>query len=316
MKKILICGATGFIGRNVAEYFSDKESYEVFGTYFKSMPYNNSKINFLEADLTKKEDVNRIIKGKDIIIQAAAYCTGSKDIIDRPYVHTTENVIMNTLIFREAFEQGVSHVIFPSCTTMYGSSDIPVKEDSFSHEKIPEKYLACGKMKVYLEDMCKLFSNFGETKFTAMRHSNLYGPYDRFDLEKSHVFGATITKVMQAKEGNKINVWGTGEEERDLLYVLDMVDFISKAIDKQQTPYELVNVGLGKSISVSDLVKKIIDISGKNLGIEYDSTKPTIKTKLALDCSKAKENFGWEPQVSLEEGIQKTIYWYKENIKS
>jgi len=315
MKKLLVCGATGFIGRNVAEYFSNQEKYEVYGTHFSSKPYDNQKINFLEADLTKKEDVNRIIKGKDIIIQAAAYCTGSKDIIDRPYVHTTDNIIMNTLVFREAFEQEVSHVIFPSCTTMYASNENPAKESDFSHEKIPEKYLACGKMKVYLEDMCKLFASCGDTKFTTMRHSNIYGPHDRFDLEKSHVFGATITKVMQAKEEEKVNVWGTGEEERDLLYALDMADFIYKAIERQKTSFELVNVGRGKSISVSDLVKKVIKISGKNLGIEYDPTKPTIKTKLALDCTKAKKEFGWEHETSLDEGIKKVIDWYKENIK-
>ena len=315
-KKILVCGATGFIGRNVAEYFSDKKNYEVFGTYFKSIPYDNSKINFLKADLTKKEDVDRVVKGKDIVIQMSATTSGAKDIISKPYIHVTDNAITNHLLLRSAFENSVENFIFPSCTVMYPPwNDAPLKETDFTGE-VEDKYFGAAWMKVSLEKACEFFSRLGKTKHTVFRHSNIYGPYDKYDLEKSHVFGATITKVMQAKEGNKINVWGTGEEERDLLYVLDMVDFISKAIDKQQTPYELVNVGLGKSISVSDLVKKIIDISGKNLGIEYDSTKPTIKTKLALDCSKAKENFGWEPQVSLEEGIQKTIYWYKENIKS
>ena len=86
-------------------------------------------------------------------------------------------------------------------------------------------------------------------------------------------------------------------------------------MEKQTSPYELLNVGLGKSISISDLVKKVIEASGKNLEIVYDTTKPTIKTKVALDCSKAKEIFGWEPRVSLDEGIKKTIGWYKENIK-
>jgi len=78
--------------------------------------------------------------------------------------------------------------------------------------------------------------------------------------------------------------------------------------------FELVNVGLGKSIPIKELVKKIIDESGKNLKIKYDTSKPTIQTKVALDYSKAKEKFGWEPKHSLEEGIKKTLQWYKQNI--
>lgn len=313
-KRILICGATGFIGRNVAEYFSDKEKYEVSGTYFKSSPYENSKINFLEADLTKKEDVDRVVRNKDIIVQMSATTSGAKDIINKPYIHVTDNAITNHLLLRSAFENSVENFIFPSCTVMYPPwSNLPLKETDFTGE-VEDKYFGAAWMKVGLEKTCEFFSRLGKTKHTAFRHSNIYGPHDKYDLEKSHVFGATITKVMQAPEGSKITVWGTGEEERDLLYVDDLVSFIETAIDKQQSQYELVNVGLGKSTSVGNLVKKIIDISGKNLGIEYDSSKPTIKTKLTLDCTKAKEVFGWEPKVSLDEGIEKTIKWYRANI--
>jgi nucleoside-diphosphate-sugar epimerase len=313
-KKILVCGATGFIGRNVAEYFSNKKDYEVFGTYFKSKPYENSNINFLEANLTIKEDVDRVVKGKDIIVQMSATSSGAEDIINRPYIFVTDNAVTNHLLLRAAFENSVKNFIFPSCTVMYPPwNDLPLKETDFTGE-IEKKYFGGAWMKVGLEKTCEFFSGLGKTKHTVFRHSNVYGPYDKYDLEKSHVFGGTITKVMRAEEGSKIQVWGTGEEERDLLYVDDILYFIERAIDKQQNYFELVNVGLGKSISVGNLVQKIIDISGKNLSIEYDSTKPTIKTKLALDCTKAKEVFEWEPKVSLDEGIKKTIDWYKENL--
>jgi len=119
---------------------------------------------------------------------------------------------------------------------------------------------------------------------------------------------------MTAKEGDSIIVWGDGQEERDLLYVSDVLSFIEKAIDKQENQFELMNVGLGKSISISDLVKKIIKISKKNLKIEYDISKPTIKTRVSLDCTKAKEKFDWSPKVSLDEGIKKTIDWYRKNL--
>ncbi|MBA7709866.1 dTDP-glucose 4,6-dehydratase [subsurface metagenome] len=109
-------------------------------------------------------------------------------------------------------------------------------------------------------------------------------------------------------------VWGAGEEERDLLYVSDLVKFVELAIGKQESAFELYNAGYGSSISVKDLVAKIIKSSGKNLKIEHDLTKPSIKTKLFLDTTKAKSSLGWSPEVSLDEGIRKTIDWYRMNI--
>ncbi|MDO8436448.1 MAG: NAD-dependent epimerase/dehydratase family protein, partial [bacterium] len=292
-KKILICGAAGFIGRNMAEYFAQRGDFEIFGTYFNSEPLSNPKITMIKANLTNKEDVGRAVKGMDIIIQAAATTSGAKDIVEKPYYHVTDNAIMNSLIFRAAYEYNVSHIIFFSCTVMYQSSDNPVKETDFdANKEIYPNYFGVGWTKVYIEKMCEFYSKIGNAKYTVIRHSNIYGPHDKFDLEKSHVFGATMTKVMTTKDGGKVVVWGTGEEARDLLYISDLVNFVELAIDKQQSKFELYNVGLGAFVSVVDLVKKIIAISKRNLQIEYDTSKPTIKTKLRLDSSKAKNSLG------------------------
>jgi len=316
-KKVLVCGATGFIGRNIAEYLAKRDDFEIIGTYLNSEPLENPKIKMMQADLTNKEEVNRVIKeGVDIIIQAAATTSGAKDIVTKPFYHVTDNAVMNSLIFRSAFEHKVSHVVFFSCTVMYQSSDIPVKETDFDPNKeIYPSYFGVGWTKVYIEKVCEFYSRIGNAKYTAIRHSNVYGPYDKFDLEKSHVFGATMTKVMTAKNGGEIMVWGTGEEERDLLYVSDLVDFVELAIDKQESEFELYNVGYGSSISVGNLVKKIITCLGKDIGIEYDLSKPSIKTKLCLDITKANNSFGWFPKISLDEGIRKTLEWYKSNIQ-
>ena len=126
------------------------------------------------------------------------------------------------------------------------------------------------------------------------------------------MFGDTITKVMTSNNG-KVNVWGTGEEARDLLYIQDLVEFVDAAIEKQTTPFELFNVGLGKATQVKEVVKKIIKHSGKEIEMVHDLSKPTIPTSLFLDCTKAKELLDWEPKVNLDEGIQKTLNWYINN---
>lgn len=120
-----------------------------------------------------------------------------------------------------------------------------------------------------------------------------------------------MTKVMTAGDG-KIIVWGSGEEERDLLYISDLTDFVELSIKKQKSSFELYNVGYGASTSINNLVKNIVACSGKDIKIEYDLSKPTIKTKLCLDTAKAKDSLGWSPKVSLSEGIQRTMQWYKE----
>ena len=311
--KVLICGATGFIGRNLTEQLSRRHDLEVHAVHFQRPEYHCPNVTWHYADLRKPEDVERVIAGMDIIIQAAATTSGAKDIVTRPYIHVTDNAVMNSYLFRAAYEHKVKHVVFFSCTVMYHSSEKGLKETDFdANRSLHPRYFGVGNTKLYIEKMCEFYASISDTKFTAIRHSNIYGAHDKFDLERSHVFGATITKVMTAKD--KITVWGTGEEERDLLHVDDLINFIELAIEKQPENYRLYNCGYGQAIAIKDLVNKIVKYSGKKLTIEHDLSQPTIKTSLFLDCSLAKTELGWVPNISLDEGIQKTLAWWDENI--
>ena len=248
MKNILICGATGFIGRNLLEFYNKKD-YNITATYFKTesvisnQEYKNVK--WVKCDLRNPDDVKFVMNGIDIVLQFAATTSGANDIVNRPYIHVTDNAVMNSLILRECYEQNVEHIIFPSCTVMYQPADYAQKETDWNaQDEIFPTYFGVGNTKVYIEKMCEFFSRLGKTKHTVLRHSNMYGPHDKYDLEKSHVFGATITKVMTNKDGI-LNVWGTGEGGRDLLHVDDLVNFVDLSINKQESSYELFNVGLG-----------------------------------------------------------------------
>jgi len=196
---------------------------------------------------------------------------------------------------------------------MYQSSKSALKESDFdANNELHPRYFGVGNTKIYIEKMCDFYSRIGETKFTAIRHSNIYGPYDKYDLDRSHFFGASITKVMCADD--KISVWGTGEEERDLLHANDLNNFLELAIKNQKEKYRLYNCGSGKAESVINIIKKIIKLSGKNLQIEHDLSQPSIKTSLFIDYSLAKKELGWQPLISIDEGIASTIKWWEENI--
>lgn len=312
-KKILICGATGFIGRNMAERFARSGEYEVHAVRFNRPEYALPNTVWHKADLRDPAACEKLVSGMDVIVQAAATTSGSKDIVSKPFIHVTDNAVMNSYLFRAAFEAKVKHVVFFSCTVMYPSSEKALKESDFdANTPLHPRYFGVGNTKLYIEKMCEFFAGISQTKFTAIRHSNIYGAYDKFDLERSHVFGATVTKVMTAAD--KITVWGTGEEERDLLHVDDLCDFVEAAIARQPDKYRLYNCGLGQKISIKELVHKIVAASGKKLAIEHDLSAPTIKTSLFLDCSRAKDELGWQPKISLDAGIARTVGWWRDHI--
>ncbi len=311
--KILVCGATGFIGRNIVEEFASNQKYEIVATYHIKKPFHHSNVKWVKVDLLNTEEVEFVINGIDIIIQSAAITTGINQVFLNPEVHVTNNAIMNSLIFRAANKYKVKHLVFFSCTTILQNSETPLKENNFdANAELYPKYFGSGWTKIYLEKMCEFFSRIGQTRFTVIRHSNTYGPWDKFDLVNSHVFGATITKVLT--QNSEIEIWGTGKEKRDLIYVSDLVNLVQLVIENQNTSFEVYNAGGRDFIEISELVNKVMNLAGKTLNIKYNLEKPATNFSVRLDSSKAEKDFGWSQQVSLESGIEKTInFWLAEN---
>lgn len=308
-KRVLICGASGFIGRNLFETLSQRGDLEVSGLCFQKNPFpGNPKIG--TADLRVPAQVEEAISETDVLIQAAAVTAGSKAVSKAPHEFITDNVMMNTLLWQAAHRKKIPHVIFMSCTVMYPDLDRPVVEgDTVFGDDLPSAYFGGAWIKIFAEKLARFYSSQGETRFTAIRHSNIYGPHDKFDLDRAHVFGASVTKVLNAPEGGKVELHGSGKAVRDLLYISDLVRFVEMAMEKQQTPFEIFNVGLGEGISVKELVQKMVTLSGKNLEVVCDLRQRSIDNKLILNCAKAKTEIGWEPRISLEEGILKTLDW-------
>ena len=314
MKKILLCGATGFIGKNITLELAKNKNYEIHAVRYKRQKYETPKnVIWHKADLRNPDSVNKLTKNIDIVVQLAATTSGSKDIVSKPFIHVTDNAVMNSYILRSCFNNKVKHFIFTSCTVMYPSSKKSTKESDFNG-KIIEKYKGVGETKVYIEKIAKFFSTLGQTKHTIIRHSNIYGPHDKYDLEKSHVFGATITKVMNAK--NSLDVWGDGSEIRDFLHVNDLASFIKTVINKQKNVYEIYNCGSGVPISIKKICHLIVKISKKPLKINFNKNKPTISFDLHLNCEKAEKELGWKPKITIEDGIKKTLIWWGKNIKN
>jgi len=307
-KKVLITGATGFIGRNMVQHFAANPAYDVHAVAFTRPFYECNNVNFSYGDLCDEETVENLMENVDILIQAAAVTSGCKDTFERPWVHVTDNAVMNSYLMRAAHIHKVKHVIFFSCSTMYPDGHVS-EETPISPNP---RYFGMVNTKLYIEKLCAFYSGLGNTKYTVIRGSNFYGPYDKFDLDRAHVFGATITKVMKAED--EVVVWGDGKEARDLVYIDDLVDFVDCALERQTGNFGLYNCGLGIATPIGELVDKIIKNSGKDIGIKYDTTKPSIPVSFSLDCSLAEKELGWKPKTSLHRGIVKTLEWYNDNF--
>lgn len=315
-KKIIILGATGFIGRNIMDFFAKKNEYKIFATYNKKPKIKIKKVKWIKADLTNKKQVNNLFKNIDIVIQAAATTSGANVIINSPQDHVTDNAIMNSYIMRACHENNVKHVIFFSCTVMYPNSKTPLME---SHEidsnKIFKKYYGVANTKIYIEKICKFYSSLGKTKFTCIRHSNIYGCHDKFDAQNSHFFGSTIKKISNLKNNKVLEVWGKCNEKRDMLSIHDLTSFVYKVIKKQKKPFELINCSYGKSFKIIDIIKMMIKESNKNLKIKYNLDKPSLSIDILVNNFKAKKEFNWKPKIDLKSGIIETLKWYEKNIK-
>jgi len=311
-KRVLVCGASGFIGRNIFEALSKNSSLDVYGTCFRNKFSDNPRL--IEVDLRKSKNVNEVTRGMDVVIHAAALTDGLGAVMADPDQYIADNIVMNTLIADAVRSNKVSHLVSMGCSVVYPSGPKRHKEGETDLSLIHPQYFMGARIKINMEDLCQFYSRSSSTRFTMIRHSNIYGPYDKFNLQKGHVFAATIKKVLSAKDGDDIIVWGEGKEKRDLLYISDLVDFVETAITKNFEPkYSIFNVSSGIAISVSDLVKKIIKISGKNLSIRYDPSRPSLGNQIVLDWQKAYNAFDWQPKVDLNQGIRQTIDWYLKN---
>jgi nucleoside-diphosphate-sugar epimerase len=311
-KRIVVCGATGFIGRNIVERLAADPGVELTAVRHRRPGYALPGLRWIEADLTRDEGARAAVAGADVVIQAAATTSGAKDIVERPYIHATDNAVMNSLLLRACHEAKTGHFVFFSCSVMYQPSDRPVREADFDGAKpLFPAYVAAGWTKIYVERMCEMYAGFGRLRCTALRHSNVYGPHDKFDLERSHMLGATVTKAMTAPDGGTLTVWGTGAEARDLLYVGDLVRCVEMVIARQAAPFALYNVGRGEAVKVRDVVAQVIAATGRRIAIAHDLSRPTIPFSLALDCARIAAEIGWRPETTLAQGLARTIAYWK-----
>lgn len=312
-KKILVAGGTGFVGVNLINRLLNLNAGIRATLHQKPAVINDPRIQYLKADLRNPEDCTRAMKGIDYVFMCAANTSGAAVIQNKPLTHVTPNVIMNTLTLEAAYNAKVKKYLWLSSNTVYPPADHPVKEEEMMSGPPFEKYFSVAWMKRFGEILCEVYSTKINNPMTTIviRPANIYGPFDDFAWETSHVVPALIRKVVERH--NPIEVWGDGTEIKDLIYVDDSVDGILLAMEKINT-FDTINIGTGIPVTIKDALTAALEADNyQNVKITFNASKPTMIPKRLIDVSKARQDLGFEAKTKLKDGIKKTLEWYKDN---
>jgi len=312
-KKILITGGAGFVGTNLIKRFLELGVEDVRATIHRKEPsILNKAVDYVRCDLTEKADCRRISKGIDYVFMCAANTSGAAVMEKTPLVHVTPNVVMNTLVLEAAYEAGAKKVLFISSNTVYPVTDYPVAEDEAGGDLF-EKYFCVGWMKRFTEILCRMYAQKikNSMKTVVVRPANIYGPYDDFEWETSHVIPALIRKVVERHD--PVEIWGDGNDIKDLIYIDDFIEGMLLAMEKIEE-FNPINIGTGRPYSIKEALADILAADNyAEAKITFNSSKPTMIPKRLIDVSKAKELLGFQAKTEFREGVKKTVEWYKNN---
>jgi GDP-L-fucose synthase len=291
--KVLVTGGTGFLGRHVVDELRQRGASSIL------CPRS------AEADLTDARATDALIAREkpDLILHLAA----------KVGTFFRDNMAMGLNVLEAARKHGTAKVVIAGTICAYPKfAPVPFREDDLWNGYPEETNAPYGVAKKALLVMAQAYRQEFGCNFVMLFPVNLYGPHDNFDLETSHVIPAMIRKFAEAKRSGQSEVvlWGDGSPSREFLYVDDCARGLIDAAEKYDEP-DPVNLGAGFEITMRELADKIAARIGYTGRLVWDTTRPNGQPRRMLDVSRARERFGFLANVSLDEGLDRTIAWYE-----
>jgi len=307
--KIFIAGHKGLVGSSVLRILKKK--------YINILVREKKDLNLLDKN---KLDVF-IKKNKfDLVIMCAAKAGGILANSNAPVDFLYYNLEIQNNVISSCYKNNVKNFIFLGSSCIYPDNfKSSIKESDLLSAKLEKTNEAYAIAKIAGLKMCEYISLEKDYNYKSIMPCNLYGYNDLYNKEKSHVIPSMFLKFHEAKMdgSNKVILWGNGEPLREFLFVDDLANSILYLINNWKKFIDLdipfINIGFGKDITIKELAEKIKKITEYKGKIIYDTSKPNGTYKKLLNCEKI-NNFGWQPETSLDEGLSKTYNWFLKNI--
>ena len=304
--KIYIAGHRGMVGSAVWRALENKGYTNLVGRSSKELDLKDQQavLNFLQ---TEKPEA---------IIDAAARVGGILANNDFPYQFLMENMQIQNNLIDSALKAGIEKFVFLGSSCIYPKfAPQPLKEEYLLTDSLEPTNEWYAIAKITGVKVCQAIRNQFKKDYVSLMPTNLYGYFDNFDLQTSHVLPAMIRKFHEAKKNKNADVvlWGSGTPMREFLFVDDMAEAVVYALENELPEY-LYNVGSGKDITIRELAETIQNVIGHQGQIIWDAEKPDGTPRKLMDVSKMK-SIGWQYSTELQEGIEKTYAWFLENIQ-
>ena len=301
---VLVTGGNGFLGSRIVSVLKKKGVKNILAPHSK------------EIDLRLRENCSNITKNIDVVFHTAAKVGGIGLNQEKPGELFYDNLMMGTNLMEESRKNGVKKFIALGTICSYPKfTPVPFNEENIWNGYPEETNAPYGLAKKMLLVQSQAYYQQYNFNSIVVFPTNLYGPNDNFEENSSHVIPALIKKIFFAKKTGKKNipVWGDGSPSRDFLYVEDAAEAIILAAEKysKQDP---INLGTGEEVTIKELVDKIQKIMNSNLEIEWETDKPNGQPRRCVSFERAKNEIGFFPKTSLDEGLRRTINWYKSQI--
>lgn len=305
--RIFVAGHRGLVGSAIVRKL-EAEGYQQIITRTRN-----------ELDLRDKLAVEQFFQREniDLVFLAAAKVGGIVANRDYPADFLTDNLLIQTNVITAAHQAGVKKLLFLGSTCIYPKlAPQPMKEEDLLTGELESTNESYAIAKIAGIKMCQAYNRQYGTNYISVMPTNLYGSHDNFDLETSHVLPALIRKCHEAKIKNhpSIEVWGTGKPRREFLYSDDLADACVYLMNNYDGN-DIVNIGVGKDISIAELVEEIKKVVGYEGDIVYNTSRPDGTPRKLVDVTKL-HSLGWEASTSLEEGLRQAYHWYLENYET
>ena len=319
MKKILICGAGGFIGGHLASHFSHDKNVKLICADIKPLEFWFQKFDNCQnfsIDLKNYEETKKVTKNVDYIFNFACNM-GGMGFIENNKAECMVSVLVNTNLLRAAVENNCQRYFFSSSACVYNATKqrttfVKGLKETDAYPAEPED--GYGWEKLFSERMCRHFTEDFGLETRVVRYHNIYGPEGTFDGGREKAPAALCRKIIKAKKNNikTIDVWGDGEQTRSFLYIDDCIRGTLDVFDSDQK--EVFNVGSEEQVSINQMIGIIEQISNYKINKNYQLDKPKGVRGRSSDNTLIKKKIGWEPKFSLKEGLTKTYMWIEKQL--